>query len=92
MFNENPETTPRTLVEVIKEVLNIEYSGQLRSNVLGDNHPASQRGQQGSTGNVASGKQNQDGQVVVTRDGEAFFSCLGNKISTPWKKKYQGWK
>ena len=62
LFNENPDTTPCTLVEAIKEVLNIDYNGQLRSNVLGDNHPASQRGQQGSTGNVASGKQNQDGQ------------------------------
>ena len=62
LFNENPDTTPRTLVEAIKDVLNIDYNGQLRSNVLGDNHPASQRGQQGSTGNVASGKQNQDGQ------------------------------
>ena len=62
LFNDNPDTTPRTLVEAIKEVLNIDYNGQLRSNVLGDNHPASQRGQQGSTGNVASGEQNQDGQ------------------------------
>ena len=67
LFNENPDTTPRTLVEAIKEVLNIDYNGQLRSNVLGDNHPASQRWQQGSTGNVASGEQNQSREESTER-------------------------
>lgn len=69
LFNENPDTTPRTLVEAIKEVLNIDYNGQLRSNVLGDNHPASQRGQQGSTGNVASGEQIES--INVSEDNRA---------------------
>lgn len=76
LFNENPDTTPRTLVEAIKEVLNIDYNGQLRSNVLGDNHPASQRGQQGSTGNVASGKQNQDGQRTDDGGGRTGISDI----------------
>lgn len=62
LFNENPDTTPRTLVEAIKEVLNIEYNGQLRSNVLAGDNSASQGGQQGSNGNAPSGEQNQDGQ------------------------------
>lgn len=44
LFNENPDTTPRTLVEAIKEVLNIDYNGQLRSNVLVGDSSASQRG------------------------------------------------
>lgn len=70
LLHENSDTTPRTLVEAIKEVLNIDYNGQLRSNVLVGASSASQRGQQGSTGNAASGKHNQDGQVVVTRDGK----------------------
>jgi hypothetical protein len=49
------------------------------------------------TGTVATASQlaGQDGAAamlqrsgqgdVVTREGEAFFSCLGNKNSMPWK-------
>ena len=50
---EQPDNTPRTLAEAIKEVLNIDYNGQQRSNVLAGDSSASQRGQQGGDGSPA---------------------------------------
>lgn len=47
---EQPDNTPRTLVEAIKETLNIEYDGQQRSNILASNSTASQQGEQRSNG------------------------------------------
>ena len=51
---EHPDNTPRTLAQAIYETLNITYNGQQRSNVLVGDSSASQRGQQGSTGNAAT--------------------------------------
>lgn len=51
---EQPDNTPRTLAQAIYETLNITYNGQRRSNVLVGDSSASQRGQQGSTGNAAT--------------------------------------
>ncbi|UWG70547.1 MAG: serine/threonine/tyrosine kinase [Bacteriophage sp.] len=51
---EQPDNTPRTLAQAINETLNITYNGQQRSNVLVGDSSASQRGQQGSTGNAAT--------------------------------------
>ncbi len=59
---ETPDNTPRTLVQAIKEVLNIDYNGQQRSNVLVGDTAASQRGQQGSTGNAATGERVENGE------------------------------
>ena len=52
---EQPDNTPRTLVEAIKETLNIEYDGQQRSNILASNSTASQQGEQRSNGNSKTG-------------------------------------
>ena len=53
---EQPDNTPRTLAQAIYETLNITYDGQQRSNVLVGDSSASQRGQQGSTGDAATGE------------------------------------
>lgn len=50
---EQPDNTPRTLVQAIKEALNLDYNGQQRSNVLVGDTATSQRGQQGSNGALA---------------------------------------
>ena len=50
---EQPDNTPRTLVQAIKEALNLDYNGQQRSNVLVGDTATSQRGQQGSNGTLA---------------------------------------
>ncbi|MFS2445666.1 LPD38 domain-containing protein [Phocaeicola vulgatus] len=50
---EQPENTPRTLVQAIKETFNLDYNGQQRSNVLVGDTATSQRGQQGSNGTLA---------------------------------------
>lgn len=52
---EQPDNTPRTLVEAIKETLNIEYDGQQRSDILASNSTASQQGEQRSNGNSKTG-------------------------------------
>ena len=51
---EQADNTPRTLVQAIKEVLNIDYNGQRRNNVLVGDNKTSQQGQHGRTGDVAS--------------------------------------
>lgn len=50
---EQPDNTPRTLVQAIKEAFNLDYNGQQRSNVLVGDTATSQRGQQGSNGTLA---------------------------------------
>ena len=50
---EQPDNTPRTLVQAIKETFNLDYNGQQRSNVLVGDTATSQRGQQGSNGTLA---------------------------------------
>lgn len=49
---EQPDNTPRSLVQAIKETLNIEYNGQQRSNVLAGDNSASQEGRTGSNGDA----------------------------------------
>lgn len=58
---EQPDNTPRTLVQAIKEALNLDYNGQQRSNVLVGDIATSQRGQQGSKGTLAPGERVEDG-------------------------------
>ena len=47
---EQPDNTPRSLAQAIKETLNIEYNGQQGSNVLAGDNSASQEGRTGSNG------------------------------------------
>ncbi len=49
---EQPDNTPRSLVQAIKETLNIEHNGQQRSNVLAGDSSASQEGRAGSNGDA----------------------------------------
>ena len=58
---EQPDNTPRTLAQAIKETLNIYYDGQRRSDVLVGDSSASQRGQQGSTGDAQAGERIENG-------------------------------
>ena len=66
---EQPDNTPRSLAEAIKEVLNIDYNGQYRSNVLGSNTPSSQSGRRGSTRYPESGERIEDGDRTADSAG-----------------------
>lgn len=66
---EQPDNTPRTLVQAIKEALNLDYNGQQRSNVLVGDTATSQRGQQGSSGNAQTGERTEDGNGTTDSGG-----------------------
>lgn len=68
---EEPDNTPRTLVEAVNETLgnlrvelllneNFIYNGQRRSNVLAGGSAAGQQGRQGGNGSVTSGRRIED--------------------------------
>ena len=66
---ETPDNTPRTLSQAIKEVLNIDYNGQQRSNVLVGDTTTSQRGEQGSTRDAATRERTKDGERTADSAG-----------------------
>lgn len=66
---ETPDNTPRTLSQAIKEVLNIDYNGQQRSNVLVGDTATSQRGKQGSTRDAATRERTKDGKRTADSAG-----------------------
>lgn len=66
---ETPDNTPRTLSQAIKEVLNIDYNGQQRSNVLVGDTTTSQRGEQGSTRDAATRERTEDGERTADSAG-----------------------
>jgi len=77
---EQPDNTPRTLAQAIYETLNITYDGQQRSNVLVGDSSASQRGQQGSTGNAATGERIESGERTADSTGSIEAeSTTGNE-------------
>lgn len=57
---EQPDNTPRSLAQAIKETLNIEYNGQQGSNVLVGDNSASQEGRTGSNGDATSRGRSED--------------------------------
>lgn len=57
---EQPDNTPRSLAQAIKETLNIEYNGQQGSNVLAGDNSASQEGRTGSNGDATPGGRNEN--------------------------------
>ena len=77
---ETPDNTPRTLAQAIKEVLNIDYNGQQRSNVLVGDTATSQRGQQGSTGNAATGERTKNGNRTTDSAGSVGGDSRGIRI------------
>ena len=66
---EQPDNTPRTLVQAIKEALNLDYNGQRRSNVLVGDTATSQRGQQGSNGALTPRERVEDGNGTTDDTG-----------------------
>ena len=66
---EQPDNTPRTLVQAIKEALNLDYNGQQRSNVLVGDTATSQRGQQGSNGALAPRERVENGNGTTDDTG-----------------------
>lgn len=66
---ETHDNTPRTLSQAIKEVLNIDYNGQQRSNVLVGDTTTSQRGEQGSTRDAATRERTKDGERTADSAG-----------------------
>lgn len=66
---EQPDNTPRTLVQAIKEALNLDYNGRQRSNVLVGDTATSQRGQQGSNGDLAPRERVEDGNGTIDDTG-----------------------
>jgi putative uncharacterized protein (fragment) len=57
---EQPDNTPRSLAQAIKEILNIEYNGQQGSNVLAGDNSASQEGRTGSNGDATPRGRSED--------------------------------
>lgn len=66
---EQPDNTPRTLVQAIKEALNLDYKGQQRSNVLVGDTATGQRGQQGSNGTLAPRERVENGNGTTDDTG-----------------------
>lgn len=66
---EQPDNTPRTLVQAIKETFNLDYNGQQRSNVLVGDTATSQRGQQGSNGTLAPRERVENGNGTTDDTG-----------------------
>ena len=75
---EEPDNTPRTLVEAINETLsnlkkelllngNFIYNGQRRNNVLAGGSATGQQGRQGGDGSTASGGRDEDGTRTADR-------------------------
>ena len=85
---EEPDNTPRPLVEAINETLgnlreelllneNFTYNGQRRSNVLAGGSASGQRGRQGSDGNAPSRGRAEDG--ARTDDGSGRTGISDNE-------------
>lgn len=66
---EQPDNTPRSLAQAIKETLNIEYNGQQGSNVLAGDNPASQEGRTGSNGDATSRGRSENSDGTETNQG-----------------------
>lgn len=66
---EQPDNTPRSLVEAIKEILNIDYNGQQRNDVLVGGTTTSQRGEQGSNGASETGGRSEDSDGTKAHQG-----------------------
>lgn len=77
---EEPDNTPRSLVEAINEAISnvrtellinnqFNYNGQQRSNVLAGDSATGQQGRQGSDGGTPSGERVEDGDGAADRSG-----------------------
>lgn len=66
---EQPDNTPRSLAQAIKETLNIEYNGQQGSNVLAGDNSASQEGRTGSNGDATPRGRSENSDGTETNQG-----------------------
>lgn len=77
---EDPDNTPRTLVEAVNETMNglsdelllnenFAYNGQRRSNVLAGSSTTGQQGGQGSPGSLETGERVENGDASADRSG-----------------------
>ncbi len=66
---EQPDNTPRSLVQAIKETLNIEHNGQQGSNVLAGDSSASQEGRTRSNGDATSRGRSENSDGTETNQG-----------------------
>lgn len=66
---EQPDNTPRSLAQAIKETLNIEHNGQQGSNVLASDSSASQEGRTGSNGDATSRGRSENSDGTETNQG-----------------------
>lgn len=76
---EQPDNTPRTLAEAIKEVLNIDYNGQQRNDVLVGGTTTSQRGEQGSNGDSTTGGRSENSDGTEAHQGGTERESRGNR-------------
>ena len=78
---EQPDNTPRSLVQAIKETLNIEHNGQQGSNVLAGDSSASQEGRTGSNGDATprGRSENSDGTEANQGGTKGYTGRSGEK-------------
>ena len=69
LYNPNPNNTPRTLAEAIREVLNIEYDGTNGSRALGGNNETRTTGRQGSARDDSAGGTDAPGNETADAEG-----------------------
>lgn len=69
LYNPNPNNTPRTLAEAIREVLNIEYDGTNGSHALGGNNETLTTGRQGSARDDSAGGTDAQGNETADAEG-----------------------
>ena len=69
LYNPNPNNTPRTLAEAIREVLNIEYDGTNGSHALGGKNETRTTGRQGSARDDSAGGTDAPGNETADAEG-----------------------
>lgn len=75
-----PDNTPRTLAEAINEILNIDYDGQQRSDVLVGSNQVSQARETGSPAGAERGERGTQGTEAAERGRRAEESSSGRGV------------
>lgn len=75
-----PDNTPRTLAEAINEILNIDYDGQQRSDVLVGGNQVSQARETGSPAGAERGEQSETGEQP-TDSGAGTEGDTGKQVA-----------
>ena len=66
---DKPDNTPKTKEEAIKQIFNIDYNANTRSDLLEGDNSTGERGQQGSDGEIANKEQTQSGNGATDNRG-----------------------